>query len=122
MNITHSIFVLLFITISFSNCSKETIDENSLGDVITDSVFYDTDIKLLIDANCISCHSGSNQSGDINLSTYKLVKFEAEFGRLIKRINDPLDPMPTFSKGGLMSAENRGKFDKWVADGFLEKE
>jgi len=119
MKITHSIFILLLISISLSKCSKETIDENSIGDVIIDSVFYDTDIKPLIDANCIGCHSGSNQSAGLDLSTYKLVKFGAEFGTLIKRINDPQFPMPS---AGLMTADNRGKFDKWVADGFLEKE
>ena len=119
MKIIPSIFVLLLITISFSRCSKETIDENSIGDIITDSVFYNTDIKPLIDANCIGCHSGSNQSADVDLSTYKLVRFESEFRKLIERINDSQYPMPS---AGLMSAKNRGKFDKWVADGFLEKE
>ena len=119
MKIIQSIFVLLLITLSFSKCSKETIDENSLGDIITDSIFYNTDIKPLIDANCIGCHSGSNQSAGLDLSTYKLVKFDSEFGTLIKRINDPQFPMP---KAGLMSAEDRGKFDKWVADGFPETE
>ena len=121
MKIIPSIFVLLLITISLSMCSKETIDENSVGDIITDSVFYDTDIKPLIDANCIECHGAINPRKGLDLSTYNLVKdgVKDPLKNLINWINDPLYPMP---KDGLMSAENRGKFDKWVADDFLEKE
>ncbi len=119
MKVIYSIFVLTIVTLSFSQCTKETIDENGAGTDIIDSIFYDTDIKPLIDAKCMSCHSGSNPSAGLNLSTYQVVKFQAEFGTLISRINDSQSPMPV---SGLMTADNRGKFDKWVTDGFLENE
>jgi hypothetical protein len=113
----YSIIALVVITISFSQCTKETIDETVGVTNITDTIYYDTDIKPLIDANCIACHSGSNPSAGLNLSTYQVVKFQAESETLISRINDSTNPMPV---SGLMSADSRGKFDKWETDGFLE--
>tara|TARA_B100001758_G_C18207807_1_gene503358 strand:- start:149 stop:508 length:360 start_codon:yes stop_codon:yes gene_type:complete len=119
MKFSSLIILLILITISFSQCSKETIDVNVNVPEIADTVFYDTDIKPIINTHCIGCHSGANPSAGADLSTYELVKFQSEFGTLINRINDSQFPMPT---SGLMSTENRGKFDKWVSDGFLETE
>jgi hypothetical protein len=115
----YSIIALGLIGISFSQCTKETIDENGSGTIITDTIFYNTDIKPLIEANCITCHGSSNPSAGLNLSTYQVVKFQAESGNLIDRINNSTSPMPT---SGLMNADNRAVFDKWVTDGFLETE
>ena len=80
---------------------------------------YDSEVQPIFDNSCMPCHSGANPSAGADLSTYELVKFQSEFGTLINRINDSQFPMPT---SGLMSTENRGKFDKWVSDGFLETE
>ena len=88
MKFISSIILLMLITLSFSQCTKETIDVNVSVPEIADSVFYDTDIKPIIDAHCIGCHSGTNPSAGADLSTYELVKFQSEFGTLINRINN----------------------------------
>jgi hypothetical protein len=112
-----SLMILVVLGISLTRCTKETIDENTDATVIVDSVFYDTDIKPLIEANCIACHGGANTYGGLNLKTYQVVKFQTESGSLINRINNSSSPMP---QGGLMSADNRGLFDKWLKDGLPE--
>lgn len=117
MNKLLSILILSVTMISFSQCTKETIDENGAGTEVVDSVFYDTDIKPIVTANCVGCHGGSSPSAGINLETYQVVKFQTESGNLIDRINNSQFPMPT---SGLMSADNRGAFDKWLKDGLPE--
>ncbi len=109
--------ILSFLIMICFQCTKETIDENGNGTVVVDSVFYDTDIKAIIEVNCIGCHSGTAPSDGLDLSTYSSVKFQTVSGNLIQWINDSKDPMPV---QGLMSADDRGAFDKWLKDGTLE--
>jgi len=117
MNKIYSLVILSVLVISFSRCTKETIDENGDATVVVDSVYYDTDIKPIVETNCTGCHSGSSPSAGINLSTYQVVKFQTVSGNLIESINSSSSPMPL---GVLMSADNRGAFDKWLTDGTPE--
>jgi hypothetical protein len=109
--------ILSFLIMICFQCTKETIDENGNGTVVVDSVFYDTDIKTIIEVNCIGCHSGTAPRGNLDLSTYSIVKFQTVSRDLIERINDSEYPMPV---QGLMPADDRGAFDKWLKDGTPE--
>lgn len=81
-------------------------------------VNYETHIKPIILNHCVTCHSGEDPSGGLNLESYKNVRFAAEKGELLKRINDPVDPMPD---GGLMPKEERLMIVKWAKNHFAKK-
>lgn len=49
----------------------------------TNSFKYQLNIKPIIDANCISCHSGTSTSGNVILDTYSGIKTVVDNGKLI---------------------------------------
>ena len=85
---------------------------------ITTLVKYNTDVKTIIDNNCLNCHgTATPRIGGIPLFNYSQVREEAEFGTLINRMNSTINPMP---QSGILSAEKLAIIDQWKADGFLE--
>lgn len=69
--------------------------ENAACDTL--NVTYSGTIVPIINSRCASCHSGSNPSGNLNLTQYGTLFTVAMDGRLegsIKRLPDPYIPMP----------------------------
>ncbi len=95
-------------------CESRTYEEISDNTPIAEVVTYNKDVKLIIDANCVSCHSPGVQA----LSNYSQVK--ANIDNVINRISrangDPLK-MP---QGGSLSPSQITIITKWKADGLLE--
>lgn len=106
-----------FLMILISSCSKGYIPVEETSPIQTGPISYQTHISPIISSRCISCHSGSNPNGNLNLENYNQVRNASENGLLIQRINDAANPMPT---SGLMSASTRALFDEWVSGGFIE--
>lgn len=97
-------------------CTKAEIPANTTP--INRTVSYQSDIKTIVQNNCLTCHSAVNSAAGLSLETYQQVKNSAENGTLIQRINDAANPMP---QSGLLPADTRALFDKWVTDGYLEQ-
>lgn len=81
-----------------------------------DEVSYSNDIKPLVENFCTTCHAGDNPEGDMVLTSYAAVRKQAEKGELLKRINDPEDPMP---EDGLLPQYMRRMFQVWAAGGYV---
>lgn len=118
MNFSKTIF-LVGLTASLFSCTKETLEEDDKNDLpdIPDSVFYSSDVKTIIDNNCVGCHAGSSPSAGVDLSNYTNVKFQTEQGNLISRMNNTNNPMPP---SGVVPAVDLQKIDKWLSDGLKE--
>ncbi|KAA0127366.1 cytochrome c [Chryseobacterium sp. SN22] len=95
-------------------CESRTYEEISDNTPITQVVTYNKDVKAIMDANCISCHS----PGPKDLTNYTQVK--TNINNIIDRISrangDPLK-MP---QGGSLSPAQINIINKWKADGLLE--
>lgn len=95
-------------------CESRTYEEISDNTPIADVVTYNKDVKPIMEANCVSCHSPGVQA----LSNYSQVK--ANIDNVINRISrangDPLK-MP---QGGSLSPAQINIITKWKADGLLE--
>lgn len=107
---------LLFTLLLMNSCTEAIIPEDE-ATVITETVTYDEHIQSIVFNSCLTCHGSVNPSANLSLTTYSQVKNATQNGTLIQRINDASNPMP---QSGLMSAEQRAYFDKWVTDGYLE--
>ncbi|MFY0602657.1 MAG: hypothetical protein JXQ93_01825 [Flavobacteriaceae bacterium] len=110
-------YVFLFLMMSFMISCSEAVIEDLPTDPITNQVNYVTDVKIIIDNNCVGCHGAVSPSAGLSLTNYTQVRNAAENGNLINRINNVSNPMP---QSGLMSSSNRAIIDKWVIDGYLE--
>ena len=97
------------------SCSTAEIPLVEVPDGVT--VTYDKDIQPIVFNSCLTCHSSVNPAAGLTLETYVQVRTSAENGNLIQRINDAASPMPL---SGLLPADQRALFDKWVTDGYLE--
>ena len=109
-------FISLVLFFIFSRCTTTEIPIDIVEPILT-TVTYDTDVKAIIDNNCISCHVTNGQASFLPLVNYTQVRRSAESGTLIESMNDVVDPMP---KSGLLSAQTRAVIDAWKVDGFLE--
>lgn len=111
------IFVLALI-FSCTNASEDDlIDTTPLPTLVT----YDTDIKVIIDNNCIVCHNNPPVNGaNTPLLTYSDVRNRVENNNLISKIsgNGPGSLMPL---GGPSLPQNLiDLIIQWEADGLLE--
>jgi hypothetical protein len=74
-------------------------------------------VKLIIDAKCINCHSGSAPAGGLNYSTYAGLKAVADAGRLMGAISHSAGytPMP-FQQPKLDDCKIT-QIKKWIQSG-----
>lgn len=100
-----------------ASCTKAIIDEESPTDPSIDEATYNGHIQEIIFNNCVTCHSGSAPSASLDLTTYENVRFSAENGAFLSRIEDVGNPMPP---AGLLTTEHRARIAKWAEDGFPE--
>lgn len=99
------------------SCESRTYEEISDQTPITQQVKYNADIKPIIDANCISCHS-ANGPGPIQFTSYNLVK--ANIDNILDRIQRPNGDPGKMPQGGSLSTSQINIFIKWKADGLNE--
>lgn len=95
-------------------CESRTYEEISDNTPIAEVVTYANDVKPIIDANCISCHSPGTQA----LTNYTQVKNNIDniINRIGRANGDPLK-MP---QGGSLSPTQINIITKWKADGLVE--
>ncbi len=80
----------------------------------TTSLRYSVEIKEILQANCYSCHSVNSNISGFPFEDHAVIQDYALSGKLVERINDPINPMP---QGGLMNLCNRQKIAAWVNAG-----
>lgn len=95
-------------------CESRTYEEISDNTPIAENVTYNKDVKAIIDANCVSCHSPGVQA----LTNYTEVKNNIDIiiDRISRSNGDPLK-MP---QGGSLSPTQVNIVTKWKADGLSE--
>ena len=81
-----NLFILLGLLLAISSCTTAEIPLENVEPVVT-IVTYDTDVKAIIDNNCISCHVSSGVASFLPLVNYTQVRTSAESGMLIARMN-----------------------------------
>jgi len=95
-------------------CDSRTYEEISDSTPITEKVTYNKDVKAIIEANCVSCHSPGAQA----LTNYDQVK--ANIDNIIDRISRPTGDPLKMPQGGSLSPTQINIITKWKADGLTE--
>ncbi|WP_369013099.1 c-type cytochrome [Flavobacterium anhuiense] len=86
----------------------------------TGTVTYNKDVKSIIDANCISCHSSGRSASFRPLTTFAQVKAAVENAGLLGRIQLQNGQQGLMPQGGRMSQANIDIIVKWNTDGLKE--
>lgn len=113
-----SIILLTFICIGYLSCNTTQGSSHLANIENTTDVAYQSHIKPIIANNCLTCHAGNYPSANMTLDTYDKVVDAVQNRNLLKRINDPKNPMPT---SGLMSRQERLAIQKWVDNDFAQQ-
>ena len=85
------------------------------GGGTADKPTYTTNIKPIIDNNCVSCHSPGGENSNVPLQTYDQVKAKASVIKV--RIEKPSGDPQVMPKGGKLSQANIDLINKWIANG-----
>lgn len=113
-----SLFILSSLVISFQACKpKQTVSISKTDCAAT----YTKDVAPIINKYCAgSCHSASKKAYGIDLSTYELVKEEAQKKRFMGSIShDGLYPkMP--KKGEKLSDSTIVVINCWIQGGYKQ--
>jgi len=86
----------------------------------TTAVTYNKDVKSIIDANCISCHSSGRSAAFRPLTTFAQVKAAVESAGLLNRIQLQNGQQGLMPQGGRMAQANIDLIVKWNTDGLKE--
>jgi mono/diheme cytochrome c family protein len=95
-------------------CESRTYEEISDHTPIAQVVTYNKDVKAIIDANCVSCHSPGPQA----LTNYSQVK--SNINSIIDRISRANGDPQKMPQGGSLSPAQINIITKWKSDGLPE--
>ncbi|GAA5100754.1 hypothetical protein GCM10023210_39570 [Chryseobacterium ginsengisoli] len=99
-------------------CESRTYEEISDNTPVAEQVTYTKDVKPIIDANCISCHSPGGPASFQPWTSYNQVKNNID--NIINRIGRPNGDPQKMPQGGSLSPTQINIITKWKADGLLE--
>ncbi|MHA3789826.1 cytochrome c [Flavobacterium hauense] len=102
------------------SCESHTYDEIGEEIIIDGDVTYDANVKSIIDANCVSCHSDGNVAAFRLLMTYSQVKDAVENADLLGRIQKQNSEPGVMPQGGRMPQSKIDVILQWNEDGLLE--
>lgn len=104
--------------LSLYSCESNTYESLEEPAVIVGKVTYTTNVKSILDQNCIGCHaSGGNLKP---LETYAEVKEAMQTTNLLERIQMQNGTAGQMPKAGRMAQDKINTILQWNADGLLE--
>lgn len=109
-----------FLAMALFSCDSHTYEEISEEIVIEGDVTYNANVKSIIDANCVSCHSNGNVAAFRLLTNYNEVKNAVENGGLLERIQLQDAEPGVMPQTGRMSQAKIDVILQWNQDGLLE--
>lgn len=99
-------------------CESRTYEEISDKTPVTELVTYNKDVKPIIEANCIICHSAGGAASFQPFTSYNQVKNNID--NIINRISRPIGDPQKMPQGGSLSPSQIKIITKWKADGLTE--
>lgn len=116
-----TIIIYVFLITTLFSCSYVNEDDLIEDIIIEEMINYDTDIKTIIDNNCIACHSNPPENGaPMPLTSFANVKEAVENRGLINRISST-DLGFSMPFGGPRLPQNLiDLVIQWEAEGLLE--
>ncbi|EMQ95480.1 MULTISPECIES: hypothetical protein [Flavobacteriaceae] len=113
-------FVMILSSVLFG-CSNNTYQELEEQLQIEESVTYNKQVKVIIQTNCVSCHSIGNVAGFRPLTDYYLLKDAILNTNLLDRIQKQNGEPGLMPQTGRMAQNQIDIILQWMADGLLEQ-
>ncbi len=103
--------------VSFQACTKDNLEDISLGSCDTINMTYTKNIAGIFEKNCYECHNQSYFNKNIKLDRYGDLRVAVNSGKLWKAINhfEGVTPMP-YQRSKLPECEI-AKIKNWINNG-----
>lgn len=111
------LIVILLSTIYLISCESRTYEEISDQTPLNATIKYATDVKPIMDANCIICHAPGGSGSFQILTNYNEVKMSID--EIINRIEKPIGDPLKMPQGSSLPPPQIEIIKKWKADGLL---
>ncbi len=115
------VFFLVGITgmIFLSSCYYDNVEELYPQPIACDTtnITFSSDVLPILDASCISCHSGGAPAGNVNLETYIDIVASVNSGGLMGTIKHESGWSTMPKNGAKLDDCTIAKLDIWIADG-----
>lgn len=112
-----SISFLLMISMSLNSCYKDNEEDLYGNNCQTTVVSFSTTIQPILNANCISCHSGAGPSAGIRLANHSEVSAAIDGGRFIGAIKHQSGFSAMPPSGPKLTTCQISQIEAWVAQG-----
>lgn len=119
--VSMKIRILLFLAfLGFLGCTADT--EGELIDPVQEGqITYQGEIKAIVGANCLGCHSSPPVNGaPFPLMTYPQVRQVAESGLLLTAIGRQTGELRAMPPPGRLPQATIDLVEKWIEQGLLE--
>lgn len=110
--------LILSLAVTVIACESRTYEEISDNTPIVEKVTYNKDVKPIVEANCIACHSPGGPASFQPWTSYNQVKTHID--NILDRIQRPNGDPDKMPQGGALSQTQINIFIKWKADGLVE--
>jgi hypothetical protein len=101
----------------FSGCYYDVAEELYPSACDTSNVTYSGKVLPVIQGSCVSCHSGSSPSANVNLDGYNNTMTYVNNGRLMGAIMHSAGFAPMPQGGNKLSECTISILQKWIANG-----
>lgn len=113
-------YSMLLLLAALCSCESTTYDDLQETETISGVVTYNSHIKPIIEANCISCHSEGGLSSFRPLGTYAQLKQAVLTTNLLDRIQRQNGEQGQMPQTGRMPQANIDLILQWNQDGLPE--
>lgn len=120
-NMKNNNYLILLLFLFLISCSSHS-EEDLINPVVLGNTRYTTDVKPIIDSQCISCHGNTPTNGaPMSLTTLAAVKEAIENRNLIGKISRPDGSAGLMPLGGpRLPQASIDLIVDWKESGFLE--
>jgi len=108
------------LALTLYSCDTHTYEDIEDTAIVVDTVTYNAQVKAIIDANCVECHTPGSDAGFRPLTNYAEVKEAVQNTNLLDRIQRQNGESGAMPSTGRMSQNNINLVLQWNADGLLE--
>lgn len=112
--------LLIIMLFSLASCDSSTYEDIQEETIIVGKVTYTSQVKAIIDANCVSCHSTTGSASFRPMTNYLEVKIAFEETNLVSRIQRQNGESGQMPQTGRMSQDKINIIIQWGTDGLLE--
>lgn len=113
-------FLIASLILLLSSCDSSTYESLEEPMIIIGKATYQTNVKSIIDGNCVSCHSIGGTASFRPLTTYSEVRNAVLNTDLLDRMQRQNGEPGQMPRTGRMSQDEINTVLQWNTDGLLE--